>query len=230
MKLVITGVGYVGLVTAVCMAEKGHVVTCVDINKNKVDLLNKGISPFFEQSLEDLMKKNSDRLIFTSDHNIAYIDADVIFIGVGTPEKRDGSANLSDVYRAAKKIAKTVNKNCIVVVKSTVPVGTKDKIEFEYPVSKEKSWDNFTYEYYFRGGGEANSGLDLNYLVFKNEGYEYRVYQEYSSEEKATIIGVKVTELSTGKETDIKGESNSLIGNLYYIKYTYEKYIKIKSL
>ncbi len=129
MKIVVAGTGYVGLVTAVCLSEIGHHVTCIDVNQEKIDKLNKGKSPIFEPGLEELMIKNKERLTYTLDYEKAYRDADVIFIGVGTPEKKDGSANLSYVYQVAKEIAQNVENDVIVVVKSTVPIGTNKKIE-----------------------------------------------------------------------------------------------------
>ncbi|WP_003545041.1 UDP-glucose dehydrogenase family protein [Desulfotomaculum nigrificans] len=129
MKLAIAGTGYVGLVSGVCLASIGHQVTCVDIDETKVRLLQSGKSPIFEPGLEELMRENADRLTYTTDYKSAYRNADVIFIAVGTPEKKDGSANLHYVYEVAKQIAVSVEKDCIVVVKSTVPVGTNDKIE-----------------------------------------------------------------------------------------------------
>lgn len=129
MKIAIAGTGYVGLVTAVCLAHKGHTVTCVDVDESKIKLLQSGKSPIYEKDLEDLMQQNTEYLTYTTDYQSAYKDADVIFIGVGTPEKKDGSANLTYVYEAAKQIAQSAEKNCIVVVKSTVPIGTNDKVE-----------------------------------------------------------------------------------------------------
>lgn len=129
MKIAVAGTGYVGLVTGVCLAEKGHSVSCVDIDEKKVSLMSSGISPIYEPGLDELMVKNMDRLNFTTDYKAAYKDADVIFIGVGTPEKRDGSADLNYVYVAAEQIAESIEKDCVVVVKSTVPIGTNDKIE-----------------------------------------------------------------------------------------------------
>ncbi|WP_377519772.1 UDP-glucose dehydrogenase family protein [Priestia megaterium] len=129
MKIAVAGTGYVGLVTGVCLAEQGHSITCVDIDNKKVSLMESGISPIYEPGLEDLMNNNMERLHFTTDYQSAYKDADVIFIGVGTPEKSDGSANLSYVYGVAEQIAASIEKDCVVVVKSTVPIGTNDKIE-----------------------------------------------------------------------------------------------------
>ena len=129
MKVAVAGTGYVGLVSAVCLAEKGHIVTCVDVDENKIKLMQSGVSPIYEKDLEELMHKNKDKLTYTLDYKKAYEDADVILIGVGTPEQEDGSANLSYVRSVAKQIADSVEHDCVVVVKSTVPIGTNDKVE-----------------------------------------------------------------------------------------------------
>ena len=129
MKIAVAGTGYVGLVTGVCLAEHGHSVTCVDVDEAKVEQMRKGHCPIYENGLEDLMHKNQARLTYTTDYRAAYQDADVIFIGVGTPEKSDGSANLQYIYQAAGQIADSVTKDCVVVIKSTVPIGTNDKVE-----------------------------------------------------------------------------------------------------
>ena len=131
MKVAVAGTGYVGLVAGVCFAEKGHNVICVDVDEEKINKMKKGICPIYEQGLEELMKKNYEagRVNYTTDYKIAYKDADFIFIGVGTPERPDGSANLDYVYNVAEQIADTVEKDCIVVLKSTVPIGTNDEIE-----------------------------------------------------------------------------------------------------
>ncbi len=129
MKIAVAGTGYVGLVTGVCLASKGHHVWCVDVAEDKIRMMQQGKSPIYEEGLEELMQTCKDHLVFTTDYTSAYKDADVIFIGVGTPEKRDGSANLTYVYTVADQIAESVEKDCVVVVKSTVPIGTNDKIE-----------------------------------------------------------------------------------------------------
>ncbi len=130
-KIAVSGTGYVGLVAGVCFAEVGHHVTCVDVDESKIELLKAGVSPIYEQDLEELMRVNYDqgRLKFTTDYCEAYKDADAIFIGVGTPEQPDGSANLCYIATVARQIAESIEKDCLVVVKSTVPVGTNDKVE-----------------------------------------------------------------------------------------------------
>ncbi|MGX6445629.1 UDP-glucose dehydrogenase family protein [Neobacillus sp. K501] len=130
-KIAVAGTGYVGLVAGVCFAEVGHQVTCVDIDESKVIMMSQGLSPIYEEGLEELMQKNNaaGRLDYTTDYHSAYKDADVIFIGVGTPEQPDGSANLTYIATVARQIAESIEKDCLVVVKSTVPVGTNDKVE-----------------------------------------------------------------------------------------------------
>ena len=129
MKIAVAGTGYVGLVTGVCLASKGHHVVCVDVDEKKLAMLNAGKTPIYEPGLQELMDENRERLTFTSDYQSAYQDAEVICIGVGTPEKKDGSANLNYVYKVAGQIAQSVRRDCVVVIKSTVPIGTNDKIE-----------------------------------------------------------------------------------------------------
>ena len=131
MKIVVAGTGYVGLVTGACLSEIGHKVTCVDIDENKVTMMKKGISPIYEPGLDELLKRNYEegRLDFTTDYKNAYKDVNIVFIGVGTPEREDGSANLDYVFKVCEQIAESVENNCLVVVKSTVPIGTNDRVE-----------------------------------------------------------------------------------------------------
>lgn len=132
MKIAIAGTGYVGLVTGVCLAEVGHEnIVCVDIDKEKVDLMKAGVSPIYEEHLEELMKKNykEGRIDYTTNYKEAYKDADIIMIAVGTPERSDGSANLDYIKKVAKQVASSVTKDTLVVIKSTVPIGTNDAIE-----------------------------------------------------------------------------------------------------
>ena len=131
MNIVVAGTGYVGLVTGACLSEVGHNVTCVDIDRQKVELMKQGISPIYEPGLDELLERNykENRLNFTVDYKNAYKNADIVFIGVGTPERVDGSANLDYVFAVCKQIAENVTNDCLVVVKSTVPIGTNDKVE-----------------------------------------------------------------------------------------------------
>ncbi|WP_417090090.1 UDP-glucose dehydrogenase family protein, partial [Eubacterium maltosivorans] len=139
-KIAVAGTGYVGLVAGVCFAEVGHQVLCVDVDEHKVRQMQSGKSPIYEQDLETLMVKNynAGRLDYTTDYQKAYREADAIFIGVGTPEQPDGSADLTYVATVARQIAESIEQDCLVVVKSTVPVGTNDKVEQFIKDSLEK--------------------------------------------------------------------------------------------
>ncbi|MBC1559668.1 UDP-glucose/GDP-mannose dehydrogenase family protein [Listeria booriae] len=130
-KIAVAGVGYVGLVTGVCLAEKGQQVICVDTDSQKISQLNQGTPTIYEPGLQTLLHKNiaANRLTFTTMAKEAYIDADVIFICVGTPEQADGSANLNYVYQVATTIAQYAKENALIVIKSTVPIGTNEKLK-----------------------------------------------------------------------------------------------------
>ena len=130
MKIGIIGSGYVGLVAAACFAEMGNTVTCVDVDEKKVSDLKKGIVPIYEPGLEPLVKNNfeKNRLLFTTNINDALASSNIIFIAVGTPMGEDGSADLQYVLSVAKSIGQNMQHHLIVVDKSTVPVGTADKV------------------------------------------------------------------------------------------------------
>lgn len=130
MKLCVVGSGYVGLVTAACLAEVGHHVTGIDVDKAKVTLLNNGGIPIYEPGLEAIVNRNRahGRLNFTTDY-AACGEASAVFIAVGTPPGEDGSADLQYVLAAAKSAAEAAPDGCLIVVKSTVPVGTSDRVE-----------------------------------------------------------------------------------------------------
>jgi UDPglucose 6-dehydrogenase len=131
MKIGIIGTGYVGLVTGACFADFGIVVTCNDMDGGKIASLKKGVIPYYEPGLEELVKKNMKlgRLSFTTDIVDTVKGSDAVFIAVGTPARKDGSANLSFVEEAAKGIARSIKDYLVVVMKSTVPAGTTRKIQ-----------------------------------------------------------------------------------------------------
>lgn len=130
MKIAIVGTGYVGLVTGTCFAEIGVNVICVDTNSEKIEALNQGIIPIYENGLEDMVHRNTKagRLQFTTSLESCLDEADVIFSAVGTPPDEDGSADLSYVLEVARTIGRNMKKYILVVTKSTVPVGTAKKV------------------------------------------------------------------------------------------------------
>ncbi len=131
MKVSVFGTGYVGLVTGACLAEVGHQVICVDVDEDKINRLKNGIIPIYEPGLDAIVKANHEAglLDFTTDAKAAVNHGDVQFIAVGTPPDEDGSADLQYVLSVAKTIAQHMQKHQVVVTKSTVPVGTADKVK-----------------------------------------------------------------------------------------------------
>jgi len=131
MKVGVIGTGYVGLVAGACFADCSNIVTCVDIDENKIENLKKGIIPIYEPGLTEIVKRNfeKERLIFTTDIKEAIKNCEVIFIAVGTPQSDDGSADLQYVLKVAEEIGKNLTEYRVIVDKSTVPVGTAEKVK-----------------------------------------------------------------------------------------------------
>lgn len=149
MKISVVGVGYVGLVVGSCLAEAGNHIICVDNNEDKIANLKNGIIPIYEPGLAEIVKNNEStgRLIFTADLKNAVDNSEIIILGVGTPGTEDGSADISAVLEVCSKIAEYMKNHKIIVIKSTVPVGTHEKVteliksktsaEFDYVSSPE---------------------------------------------------------------------------------------------
>ncbi|MEG0795383.1 MAG: UDP-glucose/GDP-mannose dehydrogenase family protein [Odoribacter sp.] len=131
MRIAVVGTGYVGLVSGTCLAEMGVTVTCVDVNASKIEQLNLGEIPIYEPGLAELVTKNQadERLFFTTSLPEALVEVDAVFIAVGTPPDEDGSADLHYVLEVAKEIGALINDYIVVVTKSTVPVGTNQKVK-----------------------------------------------------------------------------------------------------
>ena len=132
MNISIVGTGYVGLVTGTCLAELGHNVHCIDINKEKIENLQNGIIPIYEPGLEELVEKNvkANKLFFDTSY-YPIVNSEVTFIAVGTPPNEDGSADLRYVLNVAREFGKIIQKKTIIVTKSTVPVGTSELVRKE---------------------------------------------------------------------------------------------------
>ncbi len=145
MKLAVVGTGYVGLVSGTCFAELGNNVICVDNNEEKISMLERNIMPIYEPGLEELVKKNKEksRLTFTTDLTEAVKKSDIVFIAVGTPSLPNGEADLQYVDSAAKKIGQAMNGYKIIVNKSTVPVGSGDRVK---KIISENTTGDFEYD------------------------------------------------------------------------------------
>lgn len=130
MNIAIVGTGYVGLVSGTCFAEMGVNVTCVDVNNEKIEKLKKGEIPIYEPGLEEMVLRNhrEGRLKFTTDITTCLDDVELVFSAVGTPPDEDGSADLTYVLEVARTVGRNMNKYLVLVTKSTVPVGTAQKV------------------------------------------------------------------------------------------------------
>ena len=131
MKIAVIGTGYVGLVSGTCFAEVGNTVTCVDVNEDKIEKLKQGIIPIYEPGLETMVLNNiaNKNLLFTTDIAQAIKQVEIVFIAVGTPMGEDGSADLQYVLSVAQSIGEAMENHLIIVNKSTVPIGTADKVK-----------------------------------------------------------------------------------------------------
>ena len=131
MNIAIVGTGYVGLVSGTCFAEMGVNVTCVDVNKEKINALLHGQIPIYEPGLDEMVLRNCQegRLRFTTDITTCLNDVELVFSAVGTPPDEDGSADLTYVLEVARSVGRNMNKYLVLITKSTVPVGTAQKVK-----------------------------------------------------------------------------------------------------
>ena len=204
MNIAIVGTGYVGLVTGACFAGSGNSVTCVDIDENKVENLNKGIVPFYEPGLEDVVLNNikENRLSFTTDIEYAVKNSSIIFIAVGTPQGRDGAADLSAVLEVAKSIGKYINSYKIIVTKSTVPVGTTEKVQETIKSITDVEFDVASNPEFLKEGAAVEDFLKPERVVIgvdKNSvGESLReLYSPFMrSMDRAIIVSIRSSELS----------------------------------
>ena len=148
MRVTIFGTGYVGLVTGTCLAEVGNHVVCVDVDKAKVEGLNNGVIPIYEPGLESLVLSNHSekRIEFTTDAVNGIEHGEIIFIAVGTPPDEDGSADLRHVLAVANTIGTYLNRPAVIVNKSTVPVGTADKVKAAIAEQLKQRQANISFE------------------------------------------------------------------------------------
>ncbi|MCB1616092.1 MAG: UDP-glucose/GDP-mannose dehydrogenase family protein [Pseudomonadales bacterium] len=209
MKIVVVGTGYVGLVSGTCFAEMGNSVTCVDIDQKKIDGLKQGIIPIFEPGLEELVLSNvkAGRLHFTTSLKDALKDCKVIFIAVGTPTSDDGSADMQYVYGVAAEIGQHLDHYAVVVSKSTVPVGTSEKVKsiVSQELAKRKSDINFdvaSNPEFLKEGAAIKDFMNPDRIVIGTESEQARLllqelYAPFHREHDVTLyMGIRESEMS----------------------------------
>lgn len=174
MKICMVGVGYVGLVTGTCLAESGNDVICIDIDARKIALLKKGKVPIYEPGLETLIARNvkEKRLIFTTDLARGVKDSLIIFIAVGTPPDHDGSSDLSQVFAVAREIGRTMNTYKIVVTKSTIPVGTAEKVQSIIARETKHSFDMVSNPEFLKEGAAIEDFMKPDRIILGVENPE----------------------------------------------------------
>lgn len=181
MKICVIGTGYVGLVAGTCLAEMGNNVICVDKDTNKLAKLEQGIIPIYEPGLEELIKANvaEDRLSFTSDLDMAVKKSLVCFIAVGTPQGEDGSADLQYVYDVAESIGKAINGYKVIIDKSTVPVGTAEKVTEIIKAHTNEKFDVVSNPEFLKQGAAVDDFLKPDRVVIgSNSQHATEIMQE----------------------------------------------------
>jgi len=209
MNLTIIGTGYVGLVTGACFAEMGSNVTCVDIDQDKIKNLEKGILPIYEPGLENLVKQNCKEGTLTFSTNLAQASkrSNVFFIAVGTPPGEDGSADLKYVLQVAKEIGQNINEYSVIVDKSTVPVGTADKVKSTICSELERrklriDFDVVSNPEFLKEGAAVNDFLKPDRIIVgadskRAQKIMRRLYAPFSrNREKIILMNVRDAEMT----------------------------------
>ncbi|MDC0601794.1 UDP-glucose/GDP-mannose dehydrogenase family protein [Aliiglaciecola sp.] len=209
MKVTVFGIGYVGLVQAAVLAEVGHNVVCIDVDQNKVDNLEKGLIPIYEPGLTPLVKSNFEagRVTFTTDAKMGVEHGDVIFIAVGTPPDEDGSADLKYVLAVAKTIAEFMPSSKIVINKSTVPVGTADKVKAKISetlasLNKNLNFDVVSNPEFLKEGAAVNDCMRPDRIIIgtdsaKAEKKLRELYTPFNrNHDKIIVMDIRSAELT----------------------------------
>lgn len=211
MNISIIGTGYVGLSTGVCLAEIGHDVVCIDTDQKKIALLKSGISPIYEPGMDELLEKNiaAKRLSFTNSHQEGLAQAEIIIIAVGTPQKEDGCADLSYLETAVADIAANLSHDAVVIIKSTVPVGTNDRVRqmLQQLLPDHVKVDVVSNPEFLRQGSAIRDTLEADRIVIgaENEAAALKVKEMYAP------LNVPVLITSNRSAEMIKYASNSFL-------------------
>ncbi len=209
MKITVVGTGYVGLVTGACFSEMGNLVTCVDVDKEKLENLKKGILPIYEPGLEPIVHTNYERglLAFSDDLGSSMKDSNVFFIAVGTPPGEDGSADLQYVLSVAREIGRNISEYSIIVDKSTVPVGTADKVKAA--INEELALRNVSIDFdvvsnpeFLKEGAAVNDFMRPDRIVVGTESDKAseimkKLYKPFSrNHDKLILMGIRDAEMT----------------------------------
>lgn len=212
MNITIIGTGYVGLVAGTCFAEMGNKVICIDNNQDKINKLKNGIIPIYEPGLEELVRANTkeNRLEFSSDIDFAVKKSEVCFIAVGTPQDSDGSADLKYVLDVAKSVAKSMNGYKVIVDKSTVPVGTADKVAQIIKENTKFDFDVVSNPEFLKQGNAVDDFLSPDRVVIgSNSQRATKIMQEIYSPFFRTGNRIIVMDVKSAEMT--KYASNSFL-------------------
>lgn len=206
MNIAVIGTGYVGLVTGTCFASKGHNVFCVDVNEEKIKKLNEGIIPIYEPGLEDLIKAHKTNIHFTTSLRDALRVCDVCFIAVGTPMGEDGSADLQYVLSVAKSIGNCMRQHMYVIDKSTVPVGTADKVRNAIQEELNERKSNLTFDVisnpeFLKEGSAVNDVLFPDRIVVGTDSERALNKMDELYEHKNNIIFMDIRSAEMTKYT-----------------------------
>ena len=174
MNIAVIGTGYVGLTVGVCLAETGNDVTCVDKDQDVVDQLRRAELPFYEPELDDLLERNvdEDRLEFTTDLESSVNQAEIIYITVGTPSDDDGSADISSVLKVAESIGRAMDEGKTIVIKSTVPVGTAEKVEGKIAQNTNAPFEVVSNPEFLKEGNAVDDFMKPDRIVIGTQGKE----------------------------------------------------------
>jgi UDPglucose 6-dehydrogenase len=209
MKLAVVGTGYVGLVTGACFAEMGHRVTCVDIDADKVAKLKEGWMPIYEPGLKPIVLSNSaeQRLLFTTSLAEALVGAEIVFIAVGTPPGEDGSADLQYVLAVASEVGANISDYTVIVTKSTVPVGTAEKVKAALVRQLEKRGSDVAFDVvsnpeFLKEGAAVEDFMKPDRIVVGVDSDRSRevmreLYKDFSrNHDRIIFMGVKDAEMT----------------------------------
>ncbi len=204
MNITVIGTGYVGLVTGACFSKMGNKVYCVDIDDDKIELLKNNVMPIFEPQLKDIVETSQKRgdLIFTTDIKEALDNTNIIFIAVGTPMAEDGSANLDYIFSAARDIADNISKDSLVVIKSTVPVGTAYRVKEEIDKNCNVNVDIASNPEFLKEGSAVEDCLRPDRIVIgaeSDEAFESlkELYSPFvSNHDRFILMDIKSSEMT----------------------------------